>query len=230
MTMPYERALAVRQARELLIEISTGRFELEALKARAIAILRHYPGVLDMSIAAARAPTIFSEGFVASLNPSDSAGLSKFDALVDASPGALLEPLRAEMEKQTVGAVLTNTKWLTAEMVGKRQNPNASNMHHAAHRWKKAGKIFSIERAGQNLYPLYVFDELGNPIPEVAEILKIFKGYRPFRIASWFDSTNNMLHSKRPREVLGSDPAAVIQAAKDHVVGAVHGKFGVSTQ
>ncbi|MGF6636520.1 hypothetical protein [Paraburkholderia sp. MM6662-R1] len=174
-------------------------------------------------IAAARAPTIFSEGFVASLSFSDSDGLSEFDALVDASPVALLEPSRAEMEKQAVDAVLNNTKWLTAEIVGKRQNPDASNMHNAAHRWKKAGKIFSIERAGQTLYPLYAFDELGNPIPEVAEILKIFKGYRPFRIASWFESTNTMLHGKRPREVLGSDPAAVVEAAKDHVVGAVHG-------
>ncbi|MBC8736381.1 hypothetical protein F6X40_05955 [Paraburkholderia sp. UCT31] len=223
MTMPYERARAVRQARELLMEITTGRLELEALKVRAIAILRHYPGDMDMSIAAARAPTIFSEGFVASLSFSDSDGLSEFDALVDASPVALPEPSRAEMEKQAVDAVLNNTKWLTTEMVGKRQNPDASNMHNAAHRWKKAGKIFSIERAGQTLYPLYAFDELGNPIPEVAEILKIFKGYRPFRIASWFESTNTMLHGKRPREVLGSDPAAVVEAAKDHVVGAAHG-------
>jgi hypothetical protein len=48
-------------------------------------------------------------------------------------------------------------------------------------------------------------------------------GYQPFRIASWFESTNSMLRGKRPREVLASDPAVVVAAAKDHIVGAVHG-------
>ncbi|SAL51219.1 hypothetical protein AWB72_05413 [Caballeronia concitans] len=146
-----------------------------------------------------------------------------FQALIDASPVALLEPSRAEMEKRVVDAVLNNTKWLTAEMIGRRDDSNASSVLDATRRWKKAGKIFSIERAGQTLYPLYVFDELGNPIPEVAKVLKIFKGYRPFRVASWFESTNALLRGKRPRELLGSDPAAVVEAARDHVVGPVHG-------
>ncbi|WP_321801550.1 BPSL0761 family protein [Caballeronia sp. J97] len=51
MTTPYERALAVKEARELLTEMSTGRLELKASLQRAVAILRNYPGDLDMSIA-----------------------------------------------------------------------------------------------------------------------------------------------------------------------------------
>lgn len=143
--------------------------------------------------------------------------------LVNASPVRLLTPSRAEMEARSIEAVLNGTEWLTAQTVGKRQNPEATNPHAATSRWKKEGKVFAIERAGQTLYPKYAFDELGNPIPEVAEILRVFKGYRPFRIASWFESTNSMLHGKRPREVLASDPSVVVEAAKDHVVGAVHG-------
>jgi hypothetical protein len=143
--------------------------------------------------------------------------------LVDASSVSLLSDSRAELEAKAVKAVLNGTTWLTAQRVGERQNPDATNQHAVTSRWKREGKIFSIERAGQALYPNYAFDELGNPIPEVAQILEIFSGYRPFRIASWFESTNSMLRGKRPREVLATNPQAVIDAAKDHVVGAVHG-------
>ena len=52
MTTPYELALAVREARELLTEMSIGRLEVKASKQRVVTILRHYPGDLDMSMAA----------------------------------------------------------------------------------------------------------------------------------------------------------------------------------
>lgn len=143
--------------------------------------------------------------------------------LVDASPVRLLTPTRAEMEAKAVAAVLDGTPWLTAQTVGKQQNPDATNLHAVTSRWKKEGKVFSIERAGQTLYPRYIFDEFGNPIHEVAEVLKVFHGYTPFRIASWFESTNSMLRGKRPREVLATAPSAVCEAARDHAVGAVHG-------
>ena len=148
---------------------------------------------------------------------------SALQGLVDASPvRGILSP-RAALEAKAVEAVLNGTEWLTAPEVGRQQNPDATNLHAVTSRWKKEGKVFSIERAGQALYPKYIFDQLGNPIPEVAQILQIFEGYRPFRIASWFESTNSMLHRKRPREVLAVDAAAVVEAARDHVVGAVHG-------
>lgn len=148
---------------------------------------------------------------------------SALQDLVDASPVRLLTPSRAEMEAKAVAAVLGGTTWLSAQTVGKRQNPDATNPHAVPSRWKKEGKIFSIERAGQALYPSYIFDELGNPLPAVAEILGILRGYTPFRIASWFESTNSMLRGRRPREILATDPAAVVEAARDHVVGPVHG-------
>ncbi|MFM0619062.1 hypothetical protein PQR37_33930 [Paraburkholderia nemoris] len=148
---------------------------------------------------------------------------SVLQGLVDASPVRLMTPSRAEMEAKAVAAVLDRTTWLTAQMVGKQQNPDATNLHAVTSRWKKEGRVFAIERAGQTLYPRYIFDDLGNPIPAVAEILKVFEGFTPFRIASWFESTNSMLHGKRPREVLATGPLAVIEAARDHVVGAVHG-------
>ncbi|WP_176380135.1 hypothetical protein [Paraburkholderia youngii] len=131
--------------------------------------------------------------------------------------------LRTEMEAKSVAAILDGTTWLTDLAIGKRYNPDAAIPRAVAIRWQQEGKIFSVELAGQALYPGYIFDELGIPIPAVAEILKIFCDYRPFRIASWFESTNGMLHGKRPRERLTTDPAAVVEAARNHVEGSIHG-------
>ncbi|HEV7834562.1 MAG TPA: hypothetical protein VGP09_14435 [Caballeronia sp.] len=148
---------------------------------------------------------------------------SALKELFDATPVRRLSPVRADLERKAIEAVLSGTEWLTAQEVGQRQNPEATNQHAVASRWKKEGKVFFIEHKGVTLYPKYIFDEFGNPVSEMAEVLKIFEGYRPFRIASWFESTSSMLRGKRPREVLATDPKAVVEAARDHVVGPVHG-------
>jgi hypothetical protein len=148
---------------------------------------------------------------------------SALKELFDATPVRRLSPVRADLERKAIEAVLSGTEWLTAQEVGQRQNPDATNPHAVASRWKKEGKVFFIEHKGVTLYPKYIFDEFGNPVPEVAEVLKIFDGYRPFRIASWFESISSMLRGKRPREVLATDPKAVVAAALDHIVGPVHG-------
>ncbi|WP_063829673.1 hypothetical protein [Paraburkholderia dilworthii] len=132
-------------------------------------------------------------------------------------PGAdrLADPIRhsvslkAEMEARSLAAVLDGTTWLIpwGMAIG----------------WGQQGKIFCVELAGRTLFPGYVFDEFGDPIPEVANILKIFCDYTPIRIASWFESTNGMLHGKRPRELLAIDPAAVVEAARHHAEGPIHG-------
>ncbi|MFM0469639.1 hypothetical protein [Paraburkholderia strydomiana] len=130
---------------------------------------------------------------------------------------------RTEMEADAMAAVLDGRPWLTARAVGKQHNPGAAIPPAVAIRWKQEGKIFSIDLGRETLYPAYIFDEFGNPFPEVAEILKLFSDYSPFRIASWFESTNGMLHGKRPRERLATDPSAVVEAARDHTEGSVHG-------
>ncbi|QBQ95919.1 hypothetical protein [Paraburkholderia pallida] len=137
---------------------------------------------------------------------------------IDQTGEHTVDPLSA-----AIAAVMNGTEWVTAQTVGKRHAPEAANPFEVASRWTQDARIFAIELAGQTSYPAYLFDDTGHPIPEVAEILRVFAGYHPFRIASWFESTCSMLHGRRPREVLASDAAAVVAAAKDHVVGPVHG-------
>lgn len=144
-------------------------------------------------------------------------------ALVDATPIQGLDPVKEKLRRRGVEAVLSGTEWLKTKEVGERAAPHAGNKHSQVSRWQQAGKIFAIERAGVKYYPNYIFDALGNPIPEVQELLTVFKDYTPFRIASWFESTSSILNAKRPREVIGTDPKAVVAAAKVHIQGVLHG-------
>lgn len=59
------------------------------------------------------------------------------------------------------------------------------------------------------------------PVTEMAEIVIVFRGFKPIRIASWFESTNRMLHGERKRDVLALPPKEVLEAARDRVAGAV---------
>lgn len=146
-----------------------------------------------------------------------------FEAERLADPVTQSTSLRTGMEAESVAALINGATWLTGRAVGNKHNPDAALPRAVAIRWKQERRIFSVELAGQTLYPGYIFDERGNPIPEVAEILRLFIDYSPLRIASWFESTSSMLHGKRPRERLATDPAAVVEAARDHVEGSVHG-------
>ncbi|CAE6788840.1 hypothetical protein R69776_04658 [Paraburkholderia nemoris] len=110
------------------------------------------------------------------------------------------------MEARAVAATLDGTTWLVAQTIGKLQNPDATNPHVVTSWRKEEGKIFPIKRAGQTWYSRYIFGDLGRPIPAIAEILQVSQDDRPFRIASWFASTNSELHGKRLLEVLERIP------------------------
>jgi hypothetical protein len=105
--------------------------------------------------------------------------------------------------------VLEGTEWLPTSQVGLRHRSDAVNPHASVSRWQKEGKVFSILHSGRRLYPKYIFDELGNPLPAVQEVLNVLDGYLPLRIASWFESTNAMLAGKRPREVIDMKAAGL---------------------
>jgi hypothetical protein len=57
----------------------------------------------------------------------------------------------------------------------------------------------------------------------VAQVMQVLTGYSPYRLASWFESTQGALGGRRPRELLDSDPAAVLAAARRHADGPLHG-------
>ena len=155
---------------------------------------------------------------VDALSPSEQQHLVA-QSLMDESPIRRIDPVVEKLQRRTVDAVLNGASWLTSKEVGTRADPNAANKHALASRLLKEGRVFAIERAGRKEFPDYAFDPLGNPLPAVREVLGILEGYSPFRLASWFESRSARLAGRRPREVLATDPDAVIVAARAHLQG-----------
>lgn len=144
-------------------------------------------------------------------------------AMADRTPVRRLDPSRAALEQKAIEAILSGTEWLTGDEVGVRHNARATNKHAAVSRWVEGRKVFAIEHTGRRLFARYQFDQGWKPLPAIATILKIMHGYSPYRIAGWFESTNGYLSGRRPREVIGEDPNKVVEAARDHVAGPLHG-------
>jgi len=143
--------------------------------------------------------------------------------LLDIMPIRRATPAMTRMRERAVRMVLDGTIWRTAKEVGERADPDAENKHALVDRLLEARQIFALERAGIFEFPDYQFDALGNPVPAVQEILKIFDGLSSFRIASWFESTSSILDGRRPREILSAHPDQVIAAARAHAEGPRHG-------
>ncbi len=64
MTLPDERYRAVQQAEQLMRDLCDPRVTPRVpatIRARARAVLRHYPGAFDMHMAAEAAPGVFQE-------------------------------------------------------------------------------------------------------------------------------------------------------------------------
>jgi hypothetical protein len=128
-----------------------------------------------------------------------------------------------DLERRAMDAIFGNTTWMSIAMVEEKRAEHVPSTNDPASQLIKSGRFFVVERDGATLCPAYAVDAQGDPILAVAEIVALFEGYRPIRIAAWFESTNSLLHGRRPRELLVSDPAAVVAAAKDHVIGPTHG-------
>lgn len=174
----------------------------------------------QVSMPAARAPSVIS---AASPDLAVAGPAAQLQTMVDQASIKRADPLLLKLQQKAVHDVLNGTAWLTSKDVGERADPLAKNKHSLASRWLKENRIFAIYRRGQNEFPEYQFDPLGQPIDAVSKVLEIFGGYSPFRIAAWFESASSELGTRRPREVISEDPSTVIDAAAAHVRGALHG-------
>jgi len=149
------------------------------------------------------------------------------DRIIEATPIRPLDAARAALEQRAIAALFSGTEWLTAEQIGRLRDPDARNPHGTANRWRSEGKVFALTKGGTLYYPRYAFDETLDPRRVVADVMAVLGagagGTSPYRLASWFESTCSPLDGRRPREVLATDPAAVLAAAHAHAAGPVHG-------
>ena len=127
--------------------------------------------------------------------------------------------IEGRMRADAIRRLLEDGAWLTAGQIAERGGYSKSNPAEPASRWKREGRIFAVSFKGQDLYAAYQFDPSLQPRPVIAEVLGLFKHKRDtWKTAAWFASVNGWLRSRRPQDCL-DEPALVLAAAQQEVVG-----------
>ena len=91
-------------------------------------------------------------------------------------------------------------------------------------KWKSDGAIFALDHGGIDIFPRYGFDTAppGVPRPVMRQIIAALN-MSAYHVAIWFAAGCGMLGSKRPMDIIASDPKAVLAAAIDKAMGITHG-------
>lgn len=102
---------------------------------------------------------------------------------------------------------------LTSAEVGERAGYRGRNPYATAARWKKAGRVFSVNHRGTEYLPGFQFRD-GQPHPAIGQVLATLPGsMTSWQIAFWFVSTNGWLDDDAPKDRL-DDAGALVAAAR----------------
>lgn len=123
--------------------------------------------------------------------------------------------LRNKLISRATEAVFSGAQWLTSQQVSSLVHPDTDGRQRGFSQWVANGAIFTLEREGEAVLPRYALGIDFMPLPVIKEVLAILNGWNSMSVASWFESTSSFLAGRRPRELLASDPARVIEAALD---------------
>lgn len=111
-------------------------------------------------------------------------------------------------------AMLKEFGALTSEEVNDLAGSRANNRSALATRWRKEGRIFSVEHCGRIYFPTFQFDRTGKPLPIIAKVIEhLGVDEKGWQLALWFLTNNGWLGGRRPIDLLESDPDAVVDAA-----------------
>jgi hypothetical protein len=134
--------------------------------------------------------------------------------------------VQARMMADAKSKILQSGDFLPAGEIAKLAGYSEKNPSAQPNKWKKDGVIFAIQHKGVDYFPLYALDPDENyrPYKAIAEILRVFGETKTgWGTAVWFAGLNSFLDDRRPQDLLASDSALVIAAAKDEVEGVQHG-------
>lgn len=126
-----------------------------------------------------------------------------------------VQVLQAQRNAAAREGMLQEFGAFTSSDLGERAGSKATNKVALAHRWKTDGRIFSVQYRGTNYFPGFQFDEEGQPLPVMTEILQVLGTVRaPWEIALWFTGADGWLGGQRPVDLLVTAPERVLEAAK----------------
>jgi hypothetical protein len=135
------------------------------------------------------------------------------------SPVAVLQARRNALAREEI---VQEFGALTSAQVADLAGSRAANKAALAHRWRQEGRIFSVPHRGTNYFLGFQFDEQGQPIPAVADVIRRLGGrMSEWGLALWLTASNGWLGDKRPVDLLRVDPEAVVRAADEEAAGVV---------
>ena len=138
------------------------------------------------------------------------------ESMIPASTVPLpVQVLQARRNAEARVAVLQEFGAFKSADIGEFAGSKSSNRAALAHRWKSDGRIFSVVHRGVTYFPGFQFTPEAQPLPVIADVLKILGDVRSgWGITLWFAGSNGWLDGKRPVDLLVSAPDEVIEAAR----------------
>jgi hypothetical protein len=149
-----------------------------------------------------------------------------------AAPTAREERRRTNEEREEEMVALARAQILTCgDFLHVQDLANHLGIHiellsPALIRWEADHRMFSIDHDGCRFFPVYAFPSQGgaSPIPGLRDVLSVlFPMKDGWGVAFWFISPNGWLGSKRPQDLLCTEPDRVISAAQEEASGVMHG-------
>lgn len=130
--------------------------------------------------------------------------------------GVLDEPRLLQLHRQAEArdGFLREFTTLTSAEVAELSGSTARNTSALASRWKAEGKVFSVSVGRADRFAVFQFGDDGKPLPAVGEVVRILEGRSGWTLALWFAAPSGWLDGRRPADVLATDPAAVVEAAR----------------
>lgn len=140
-------------------------------------------------------------------------------------PASLIEPAPLPSKHEAIlNKIFAASDWYDALTICNGAGFSKVNPSAQPNRWKLDGKVFALRRGKTDVYPAYAFGDDFRPLPAMKDVLCVFKDKKTdLKIAAWFASVNSWLRDQRPLDVIGTNPEAVINAAKAEVAPIDHG-------
>ncbi|EKT4478422.1 hypothetical protein QEL91_004149 [Pseudomonas putida] len=148
------------------------------------------------------------------------------EVMVPHEPVSSTKLHQAKMLMKAKTAVLDSGDWVTASEIAGLAQLSASNPSSQPSKWKREKRIFAITHNGTDYFPMYGLDETRGyrPLPQLKDVIMVLEPAKDaWQMAYWFMSDNSWLASKRPQDLLRSDPDRVIAAAREEVSEISHG-------
>jgi len=130
------------------------------------------------------------------------------------------------MLSQTLDTIISSGDWLNVHDLAALAGAEPLEFGQQLARWEAEGRIFSFNHKGIQLFPSYALDSACSyePVERLSEIITVLATKKDgWSMACWFGYTNSYLGGKAPKTLLNSEPNNVLDAARDAVIGMLHG-------